>query len=111
MPLKDTAAKREYQQNYRATHKEQIKKQRAGHYQENKESIARDHATYYDNNNIKALSIDHINGGGGKHRKESNITHFYNWLKKNNYPTGFQTLCLNCQFIKRYDAKEQYKKK
>jgi len=95
MPLKDTAAKREYQQNYRATHKEQIKKQRAGHYQENKESIAR----------------DHINGGGGKHRKESNITHFYNWLKKNNYPTGFQTLCLNCQFIKRYDAKEQYKKK
>jgi hypothetical protein len=60
--------------------------------------------------NIKALSIDHINGGGGKHRKESNITHFYNWLKKNNYPTGFQTLCLNCQFIKRYDAKEQYKK-
>jgi len=49
MPLKDTAAKREYQQNYRATHKEQIKKQRAGHYQENKESIARDHATYYDN--------------------------------------------------------------
>ena len=41
MPLKDTAAKREYQQNYRATHKEQIKKQRAGHYQENKESIKR----------------------------------------------------------------------
>lgn len=53
---------------------------------------------------IRALTIDHINGGGSKHRKlicrgGGNV--FYVWLKKNNYPEGFQVLCMNCQFIKR----------
>lgn len=41
------------------------------------------------------LTIDHINGGGGKHRKEIN-GHVYRWLKKNNFPDGFRLLCYNC---------------
>lgn len=41
------------------------------------------------------LAIDHINGGGNKHRKI--IGHnFVRWLKKNNYPEGFRVLCHNC---------------
>lgn len=28
---------------------------------------------------------------------------FYGWLKKNNYPPGYQTLCMNCQFVKRVE--------
>jgi hypothetical protein len=45
------------------------------------------------------LSIDHINGGGNLHRKEvGEGTSFYLWLKRNNYPEGFQTLCMNCNF-------------
>lgn len=53
---------------------------------------------------IACLSIDHINGGGNKHRKSEKIpgSKFYQWLIKNSFPEGFQTLCMNCQFIKRY---------
>ena len=43
---------------------------------------------------IQFLVIDHVNGGGGQHRKKIHNT--YTWIKKNNFPTGFQTLCYNC---------------
>jgi hypothetical protein len=55
---------------------------------------------------IRVLSIDHISGGGNKHRKLNSIYHIYHWLIKNNYPEGFQVLCMNCQFIKRHENKE-----
>jgi len=56
---------------------------------------------------MRALSIDHIHGGGRKHRKQLGIiSNFYEWLKKNNYPEGYQVLCMNCQFIKRLENKE-----
>lgn len=44
------------------------------------------------------LSIDHIHGGGLKHRKETGNhgTGLYHWLKRNNFPKGFQILCFNC---------------
>jgi len=58
-------------------------------------------------NDIRALSIDHINGGGQKH---TGIVgwgiNLYKWLKRNNYPKGYQTLCMNCQWIKRVENKE-----
>lgn len=44
---------------------------------------------------MEFLNIDHINGGGNKHLKEIHA-HLYQWLKKNNYPSGFQVLCYNC---------------
>jgi hypothetical protein len=43
------------------------------------------------------LTIDHIHGGGNKHRKEiggGNV--FYAWLIRQGYPEGYQTLCYNC---------------
>uniref|UniRef100_A0A6H2A3P1 Uncharacterized protein n=1 Tax=viral metagenome TaxID=1070528 RepID=A0A6H2A3P1_9ZZZZ len=50
------------------------------------------------------LSIDHINGNGCQERKRSGGNRygykFYCYLKKNNYPKGYQTLCMNCQFCK-----------
>ena len=53
---------------------------------------------------IRALSIDHINNDGYKHRKEGrNVKDFYRWLKNHCYPDGFQVLCMNCQFIKRHN--------
>lgn len=53
---------------------------------------------------LPCLTIDHINGGGTKHRRSLNIPnggglHFYKWLLTNNYPEGYRTLCWNCQFI------------
>lgn len=52
-------------------------------------------------NNIDALTIDHINGNGRKHSQElgGGGMKVYLWLKRNNYPEGFRTLCANCQLI------------
>ena len=49
--------------------------------------------------NINFLSIDHINGGGTKHRKKIGMK-ICVWLFKNNFPDGFQTLCFNCNWGK-----------
>jgi hypothetical protein len=54
---------------------------------------------------FRALSIDHIHGGGVKHINSINFN-LYFWLRKNNYPEGFQVLCMNCQFIKARDNNE-----
>ena len=52
---------------------------------------------------IRCLSIDHINGGGTQHRKKTGSGHnFYIWLKKNDYPEGYDTTCMNCNFKRRY---------
>jgi len=63
------------------------------------------------------LCIDHINGGGCKHREElckDQLNNrddavkffmgkcspgggvFYRWLRKNLYPSGYRVLCYNC---------------
>lgn len=44
------------------------------------------------------LALDHIDGGGHQHRKETGGGGFYTWLRKNNYPAGFRLLCHNCNF-------------
>lgn len=49
------------------------------------------------------LSIDHIDGGGSKHRRDTKTRggkKFYIWLVRNNYPDGYQVLCFNCNFGK-----------
>ena len=48
---------------------------------------------------IRALTIDHLNGGGTQHKREVN-NNLYGWLKRNEFPEGFQVLCMNCQKIK-----------
>lgn len=53
-------------------------------------------------NRIEFLSIDHINGGGTKHRKEISHANIYVWLKRNKFPEGFQILCHNCNMSKAY---------
>jgi len=53
---------------------------------------------------FKNLTIDHINGGGTKQRKELNFRggiDFYRWLIKNNFPEGYQVLCWGCNNIKK----------
>jgi len=58
---------------------------------------------------LACLSIDHIYGGGSKHRKVLGIrcsASFYRWLIKQGLPPGYQTLCMNCQFIKRAENHE-----
>lgn len=49
------------------------------------------------------LTIDHVGGGGRKHKSKSghqmNGSSLYRWLRDNGYPkTGFRLLCVNCNF-------------
>ena len=53
--------------------------------------------------NHEFLAIDHVNGGGNKHRAKLGFkcgggSNFYSWLAKNNYPDGYRVLCHNCNF-------------
>ncbi len=55
--------------------------------------------------NIDFLSIDHINGGGNKHRRivlghEGSGSSFHLWLIRNGFPEGYQVLCLSCNASK-----------
>lgn len=55
---------------------------------------------------IGFLTLDHINNNGAEHRrivmngKSTTGPRFYLWLKRNNYPPGFQVLCYNCNCSK-----------
>lgn len=49
---------------------------------------------------VKFLSIDHINGGGNKHRKAERISNIFHYLARNGFPEGYQTLCHNCNMAK-----------
>jgi hypothetical protein len=42
------------------------------------------------------LAIDHINGGGTKHRKETKNRPLHKTLKAEGYPSGYRVLCHNC---------------
>ena len=52
---------------------------------------------------IAFLTLDHVNGGGSKHRKQLRAeggTSFYHVLAKTGYPRDppLRVLCMNCQF-------------
>jgi hypothetical protein len=64
---------------------------------------------------VEFLSIDHIEGNGAEHRREIEKEYGWKlggnqlpfWLKRNDYPEGFQVLCYNCNLGKR--PHEKYK--
>ena len=45
------------------------------------------------------MQIDHVEGGGTRHRKEIG-PQMYQWLKRKGFPAGYQVLCANCNFAK-----------
>lgn len=62
-------------------------------------------------NRTVCLSIDHINGKGNLDRKQRGVGgHLYFSLIKEGFPSGFQTLCMNCQWVKRFENNENSKK-
>jgi len=49
------------------------------------------------------LDIDHMDNDGAEHRKKHRLTagtQFYVWLRNNNFPANYQTLCCNCNRAK-----------
>jgi hypothetical protein len=46
---------------------------------------------------LEFLTIDHVGGGGNLHRRtEVGARSIYLWLHGAGYPSGFRTLCWNC---------------
>ena len=83
------------------------------------QSVKRNILTHYGNgkcacvvcgeSRMDCLSIDHIAGGGSAHRRQighGRAANIYRWLKRVGLPSGFQTLCMNCQYIKRRENHE-----
>ena len=119
-----------YNEKYRQSHKEEHNAKAKLYYQKHKEEIDayhREHTrktkrkvlTHYGNGkcacvkcgfeDIRALSIDHIAGKGrGERRRLGRLTggKFYYWLGSQGYPEGYQTLCMNCNTIKRFENGE-----
>ena len=60
---------------------------------------------------IDGLSIDHIEGRKKwKHGKDDRSDELYSWIKRNNFPKGFQTLCMNCNHAKGDSSKCPHQK-
>lgn len=54
------------------------------------------------------MAIDHINGGGRKHRRDTKIRSgidFVEWIIKNDFPDFLQLLCHNCNQSKAWLGK------
>ena len=45
------------------------------------------------------LTIDHIENNGNKQPRNERKS-LYSWLKTHNFPSGFQVLCMNCNWAK-----------
>jgi len=105
-----------YQYKWNAANKDKVKKVQ----QRNAATVKFKVLMHYGNGECKCvacgesrlpcLTIDHINGNGNTERRELGLVGkaFYRWLIKSNYPDGYQTLCMNCQFVKKYDKDEHY---
>ncbi len=88
-----------YDKNHKEYFKEQAKKIKIiilSHYSNGTMKCA-----ICDWDDVRALTIDHINNNGAEERKKygEGLT-FYNWLIKNDFPIGYQVLCRNCNWIK-----------
>jgi hypothetical protein len=87
-------------QNQAKQQKVDMKKAAVEHYSAGKMECARCGI-----DDIDVLTIDHIDQGGAKHRRDNGIagsnsrtgtTYFARWLKQNGYPPGYRVLCFNC---------------
>lgn len=115
---------------YYELHKDEINKKHREYNTRNKERVSRygknwrdlnkfDVIFHYTNGDMccvncgeniyELLTIDHINGGGSKHRRKiESGSNFCLWLRRHNFPEGLQILCYNCNMIKQRVTPERY---
>lgn len=129
--LEHTEVIKERTKLYEQNHIEKIREKHQRYYKLNKEKIKLRSKKYKDGQKYKllyhysngtlrcvncgeddyqALTIDHINNDGAVHKKQIGAGNLYTWLFKNNYPRGFQVLCMNCNCIKEWFGDMEYRK-
>lgn len=97
----------EYQLNYRKNNKDYINSLVANNHLK-KRQIVIDYYSHGTNSCsccgefiFEFLQIDHENNDGAKHRKQIGKGYkLYYWLIENDFPEGFQVLCVNCNWGK-----------
>lgn len=123
------SCKREYANNWAKNNKEKVRQQGIRTRIKHKESIKikqKEHRwklklevlSCYSNGKIECacckinqpefLAIDHINNNGAEAKRNGEPKGgigFYTYLKKKNYPKGFQVLCHNCNMAKAFYGK------
>lgn len=58
----------------------------------------------------RVLQIDHVNNNGAEERRRLGSGHkFYRHLRREGWPSGYQTLCANCNLIKHAEFREMNK--
>jgi hypothetical protein len=82
-----------YHHKYHKDAREQLKAKLISYYSQGKNECA-----CCGEKHIEFLSINHLNGGGNKHIHNIGAGNFYRWLKNNNFPNGYNVLCMNCNF-------------
>lgn len=93
---------REQSQKYREKYTEEIKIKIKNRTQKIKDEVFEHYGGYKcaccGETTKKFLSLDHINGGGNKSRRQTGGggVNTYLWIKRNNFLPGFQVLCFNC---------------
>jgi hypothetical protein len=113
-------------------HKEEISKKTRAYYHEHKDEIKanvkrtgvelrrrqRTAVLYHYSNgtmacvqcgfsDVRALCLDHVNGGGTEHRRKlRNGINVWLWLARHGFPPGYQILCANCNMIKAREEDE-----
>ena len=50
---------------------------------------------------VEFLALDHIDGGGGQHRRSIRRS-IFDWVIDNDFPSGFRVLCHNCNCARAY---------
>jgi len=109
--LKDSGEKKRIRYNSDSDYREKVKRQDSIRRKRLKHLVLTHYSwTSYPSckdcglHDLRCLSIDHVNGGGTQHRKiTGGGQKFYSWLKKNNFPEGYDCVCMNCNFKRRYN--------
>lgn len=96
----------EYNRRLLKKHPKRVRKYLQAQLEKRKKEYAEFKALVYDHYGRKCsccaeareefLTIDHIGGGGTKHRKSLNGKWLYQWIVENKYPGTLRILCMNC---------------
>jgi hypothetical protein len=94
---------KQYNKEWRRKNPARLKATLAKYYQKLKESMLKAYSSgkpackWCGQVDIDILCLDHVNNDGNIHRKALGGTmRVYQWIRKHNYPSGFQVLCYNC---------------
>jgi len=114
MPYKTSDDRRAFQKRHYHANREELR----AYYRNYNQQIKAEVLTYYGNgklacvhcgfDDVRALSLDHINGDGAERRRKGEPmgVMLYRKLRRGEYPQGYQTLCGNCQLIKKFENRE-----